>query len=67
MTDMLKDWTKPAWDELDWTRVKDLKTRDLLDHRQLQAENAQLGVCFDCPDFLKHVSVPTMTRHLVSS
>ena len=67
MTDILKDWTHPAWDELDWARIKDLQTRDLLDHRHSQAENAQLGVCFDCPEFLKHVRTSTRMRCLMSS
>jgi antiviral helicase SKI2 len=58
--DLLKicqSWATPAWDELDWSRVKELQLRDALDKRHAQASIAQSCKCLDCPDFLKHVSL----------
>ena len=48
-------WVDPLWDELDWGRIKEMQTRDLLEHRAEEANKAQLGHCFDCPNFVKHV------------
>ena len=52
---LFKDWTDPKWEELDWGRIKELQTRDLLQYRSQEAEKAQIGHCFDCPHFVKHV------------
>jgi len=49
-------WTSPTWDELDWTRIKELQVRDILEKRQEQATISQTCRCRGCPDFLKHVS-----------
>ena len=53
---LLGDWSNPKWDELDWSKIKEMQTRDLLDRRSQRASDAQLGHCFDCPQFVKHVS-----------
>lgn len=55
---MCKSWEDPAWDELDWDRVKDLQVRELLNERQTQLAIIQSCECLKCPQFLKHVSVP---------
>ncbi|OJK03667.1 hypothetical protein ASPACDRAFT_111566 [Aspergillus aculeatus ATCC 16872] len=47
-------WTQPAWDEMDWTRIKELQVRDILEKRQQQATIAQSCRCLQCPNFLKH-------------
>ncbi|RAH67494.1 SKI complex RNA helicase subunit SKI2 [Aspergillus aculeatinus CBS 121060] len=47
-------WTQPAWDEMDWTRIKELQVRDILEKRQQQAAIAQSCRCLQCPNFLKH-------------
>ncbi|RAL11672.1 SKI complex RNA helicase subunit SKI2 [Aspergillus homomorphus CBS 101889] len=47
-------WTTPAWDEMDWARIKELQVRDILEKRQEQAAIAQSCRCLQCPDFLKH-------------
>lgn len=49
-------WTSTKWDELDWGRIKELQIRDILEDRTRKASEAQLGHCFDCPHFVKHVS-----------
>lgn len=56
LTKYTSSWLKTAWDEIDWSRIKELQVRDILDQRQAQAEIAQSGHCLQCPDFLKHVS-----------
>ena len=52
---IFKDWTNRKWEELDWGRIRELQTRDLLESRNQEAQRAQLGHCFDCPNFVKHV------------
>ncbi|KAF9886665.1 hypothetical protein FE257_011178 [Aspergillus nanangensis] len=47
-------WETPVWDEMDWTRMKELQVRDALERRQAQATIAQSCRCLQCPDFLKH-------------
>lgn len=49
-------WVTNAWDEMDWSRIKELQVRDVLDKRQAQAQIAQSCHCLQCPNFLKHVS-----------
>ncbi|KAL9125324.1 MAG: hypothetical protein Q9217_005456 [Psora testacea] len=58
-----KNWTKPQWYELDWGRVKELQTRDLLEYRNQEAKKAQLGHCFQCHNFLEHAR-PFKSRDL---
>ncbi|KAJ5215861.1 uncharacterized protein N7498_002268 [Penicillium cinerascens] len=47
-------WTHNAWDEMDWSRIKELQVRDILDKRNAQAKIAQSCHCLQCPNFLKH-------------
>lgn len=49
-------WLSNAWDELDWSRVKELQVRDILDKRRDQVQIMQSCSCVQCPNFLKHVS-----------
>ena len=56
MSSLFQTWEDPRWDELDWDKIKELQTRDILDHRNRQALAAQMGHCFECPQFMKHVS-----------
>lgn len=48
-------WDQTAWDELDWSRIKELTTRDILERRQHKGSQAQQAHAFDCPNFVKHV------------
>lgn len=54
---MYASWTSNAWDEQDWTKVNDLRVRELLAERQMVAQKAQSAKCLDCPDFVKHFSM----------
>ena len=56
LMNIYEDWTNRKWEELDWDRIRELQTRDLLEYRNQEAKKAQLGHCFDCPNFVKHVS-----------
>jgi antiviral helicase SKI2 len=53
-------WETSSWDELDWDRVKELQVREILNKRQSQAAIAQSCHCLSCPDFLKHVCLPSL-------
>ncbi len=55
LLDACADWTSSAWDELDWSRIKEMTVRDLLDKRKVAASTAQQRKCLDCPSFVKHV------------
>ena len=55
MLRLCTSWEDPAWDELDWLRVKDLQVRDLFDERKREAEIAQNRICVSCNKFLRHV------------
>jgi antiviral helicase SKI2 len=50
-------WTGEEWDELDWTKVKDLQLRDVLEKRKRAAEMAEVRRCLTCPDFITHFSM----------
>lgn len=54
-------WTNPEWEELDWTKIKDLSFRNILDERRRAAEAAQNKVCIQCPKFTQHVG--SLTSH----
>lgn len=50
-------WADSAWDELDWSRIKDIHVRDMLDARAKAAVEAQDRCCVQCPQFLKHFAM----------
>ncbi|KAI9802911.1 MAG: hypothetical protein M1825_002142 [Sarcosagium campestre] len=54
LASMCADWESPAWDELDWERVRDLHLRDVLSKREKVAQSAQNRQSLTCPDFVKH-------------
>ncbi|KAI9729729.1 MAG: hypothetical protein M1834_006680 [Cirrosporium novae-zelandiae] len=53
----MTSWTSDAWNELDWTRVKDLQSRNVIDERKSKAVIAQNCTCISCPKFLKHFAM----------
>lgn len=55
LAELSTDWSQSAWDELDWSRVKDMNVRDVLDKRRAAAEVAQSCECLQCPKFVTHV------------
>ena len=55
LTEICASWTPPYWEELDWTRVKELSVRDTMELRKQQIASVQNAHCVECPSFLKHV------------
>jgi antiviral helicase SKI2 len=51
---LYSNWTSPAWEEQEWTKVHDLHVRELLAERRRVAALAQDARCLQCPRFLKH-------------
>jgi antiviral helicase SKI2 len=49
-------WDYEDWDEYDYSRIKSLKFRELLEARKMEGRNAVGKECLKCPNFLKHVS-----------
>jgi antiviral helicase SKI2 len=56
------DWEEPQWDELDYSRIKDLQLRDILAKRVEQSVISQKASCLQCPQLVKHVSVAIPSR-----
>jgi len=56
LTKYTNSWVDPAWDEVDWQRLKELQVREIMEKRQAQADIVQSAHCLQCPDFVKHVS-----------
>ncbi|KAL9107716.1 MAG: hypothetical protein Q9227_007431 [Pyrenula ochraceoflavens] len=52
--DKYSAWTCGAWDELDWSKVKDLKVQEILRERAKFAAICQNAQCLTCPQFPKH-------------
>lgn len=54
---IVSSWTSSAWQEIDFSRIKDMNIRQLLEARSKAAHDAQEGEdCIVCPDLAKHVS-----------
>lgn len=49
-------WEDPQWNEMDWSRIKELTTRDILELRNMEGIKAQQAQAFNCRSFVKHVS-----------
>lgn len=47
-------WTSPTWDELDWSKVRDLSVRETLTARSSASSAAANAGCLLCPSLLKH-------------
>jgi antiviral helicase SKI2 len=52
-----KSWESDEWNELDWSKIKELQVREILAKRLEEMTIAQKGSCLTCPDFIKHVSL----------
>jgi antiviral helicase SKI2 len=56
---LCSSWQLDEWNELDFSRIKDLQLRDILAKRFEVASSAQRASCLQCPRFIKHVSLLT--------
>lgn len=50
-------WELDEWNELDWSRIKDMGLREIIDKRFKESIVAQKADCLKCPQFIKHVSI----------
>ena len=62
LTKICDSWILPAWDEVDWSRIRELRIRDLLETRARVADAIQMSYCIECPDIAKHVSMISATH-----
>lgn len=53
---IFESWEAPYWDELNWSRVKELAIRDTLEKRKQELVITQNARCVECPNFTRHVS-----------
>ncbi|KAL9604376.1 MAG: hypothetical protein Q9219_000564 [cf. Caloplaca sp. 3 TL-2023] len=54
LADPCSSWLSSAWDELDWSRLRDLHVRDVLEYRQQNLLKAETVRCLECPQFPRH-------------
>ncbi|KAF2457954.1 NUC185 domain-containing protein [Lineolata rhizophorae] len=54
---LFRSWDFDEWDELDWSRIKDLSFRNILDERKKEADMAEQCQCIRCPKFLQHFTM----------
>ncbi|KAF2761126.1 antiviral helicase [Pseudovirgaria hyperparasitica] len=52
-----KSWDFSDWNELDWTKIKDLSFQNILEARKQEAETAQHRACLQCPKFVEHFTM----------
>lgn len=64
LTRICSDWEAPEWDELDFSRIKDLQLRDILAKLVEQATLSQKAGCLQCSQFIKHVRTLLLTTIL---
>lgn len=57
LSNICQSWESDVWDELDWSRVKELQLRDTLDKRRQVYSTCQKAKCLGCPQFLKHFAM----------
>ncbi|KAL8862344.1 MAG: hypothetical protein Q9178_001353 [Gyalolechia marmorata] len=50
-------WESSVWDELDWSRLRDLNVRDILELRRTRLVQAEAAQCIECPQFVRHFSM----------
>lgn len=51
---LCQSWNYEDWDEFDYSKIKSLKLRELVDARVNEGQNAVDKKCLECPDFMKH-------------
>lgn len=49
-------WDYTDWDEIDYSKIKELHFRQMAEKRRQEAQVATGRSCLKCPSFLKHVS-----------
>lgn len=54
---LCSSWELNEWNELDFSRIKDLQLRDILSKRVEVTSSCQKANCLQCPQFTKHVSL----------
>ena len=58
--ELYSSWISTVWEELDWSKVKDLQVRELLVERQKMATISQNAESVNCPNFVRHVGTVQM-------
>lgn len=56
------DWSSTVYDEIDWSKVQELRIRELLHDKAKIAAVCQSVSCLSCPQFLKHVSALSICK-----
>ncbi|KAL3418917.1 ATP-dependent RNA helicase [Phlyctema vagabunda] len=52
-----ESWETDIWNEVDWSRIKEIQLRDIMTKRNQEASHSQKCRCLSCPQFLKHFAM----------
>lgn len=55
LRELVSDWNKGEWAEVDWSKVKDLSLLEIVESRKNALEQARAYACARCPRLLNHV------------
>jgi antiviral helicase SKI2 len=53
---LCKSWNYGDWEEFDWSKIRDMSIRNILDERSKQAQIISKSKCLSCPRFFHHFS-----------
>ncbi|KAI5307796.1 hypothetical protein KEM55_007401, partial [Ascosphaera atra] len=54
---LCNSWQDSVWDEIDWSRIKELQVREVLAKREEQANIVQSSTSLTCQNFLRHIEM----------
>ena len=54
---VFESWQSPYWDEMDWTRIRELSIREILESRKKQQLIIDNARSVECPKFIRHFSM----------
>jgi antiviral helicase SKI2 len=62
---LCSSWELDEWNEMEYSRIHNLQLRETLVKRMEESVVAQKAKCLQCPQFIKHVRLPTFLRSFI--
>lgn len=54
---VFESWQSPHWDEIDWSRIRELSIREILERRKKEQLVIDDARSVECPNFIRHFSM----------
>jgi antiviral helicase SKI2 len=54
---IFESWQAPHWNEMDWSRIRELSIRETLERRKKELLIIENARCGECPKFIRHYSM----------